>query len=189
MDILVIMGPPYSGKGTQCELLEKSLGYKHISTGDRCRAEVKASSKIGKILAAGDYVPDGIMKDLFGEILKENLGSKGVIIDGYPRTAPQVDDLIELTQSMGLPIQTILNIEVGIDALLLRAAERAKNSDRADDKDPATHIKRIRLFEKSTLPAIDYLKGKLNVKSISGIGSIEEINKAIEQVLVNQKIR
>jgi len=100
MEILIITGPPYSGKGTQCEILIKELGFKHISTGDRCRQEKEKKTEIGKVMATyeekGDLVPNTIMKALFDQILEENKTGAGIILDGYPRTQPQVDDLIEL---------------------------------------------------------------------------------------------
>lgn len=187
MEIIIITGPPFSGKGTQCELLVEKLGFKHISTGERCRAEKKAGTKIGQqlSLAEGNYVADDIMRDLFKQILEENLDEKGVILDGYPRTTLQVKDLIELTQSMELPIKTAINIEVPKEELLNRAADRAKSSIREDDKDPAVHKKRIKIFEEATLPAIDFMKEHFDVQTISGLGAKEEISEAIEKTLAN----
>ena len=186
MEIIIITGPPFSGKGTQCELLVEKLGFKHISTGERCRAEKKAGTWIGQqlSLAEGDYVADDIMRDLFKQILEENLNEKGVILDGYPRTIPQVKDLVDLTKSMELPIKTAINIEVPTEELLKRAADRAKSSDRDDDKNPAVHIRRIRIFEEATLPAIDYMKEQFDVLTISGLGTKEKISQAIEGLLM-----
>ncbi len=70
MEILIITGPPYSGKGTQCEILNEQMDFEHISTGDRCRMEKKNKTEIGKVMAEyeekGDLVPDSLMKELFG---------------------------------------------------------------------------------------------------------------------------
>ncbi len=187
MEILIITGPPYSGKGTQCEILEKELEYQHISTGDRCRFEKKNQTEIGMIMSTyeekGDLVPDSIMKDLFSQILDENGDHKGIILDGYPRTKAQVDDLTELVNSKGLRIGKVINIEVPKSELLNRARKRAETSTRKDDKDVNIHIKRIEVFEDSTRPAIDYMKSKLTVHSYDGIGSIEEITSRIKESL------
>src|ERR1700761_4546470 len=147
MKILIVTGPPYSGKGTQCEILGKTLGYTHISTGDRLRHERENQTPLGLIMAQyekqGDLLPDSVMRDLFAAIIDENNTGKGIILDGYPRTKPQVDDLLQLVEEKGQEISLVININVPGEELLIRALERAKNSDREDDKDPATHLKRV----------------------------------------------
>ncbi|WP_299223562.1 nucleoside monophosphate kinase [uncultured Aquimarina sp.] len=187
MEILIITGPPYSGKGTQCEILNEQLDFKHISTGDRCRFEKENGTEIGKIMAEyeekGDLVPDSLMKELFSQILNKNKTNKGIILDGYPRTDAQVDDLIELVERKDMEIGKVLNIEVPKSELLIRAKKRAETSNRKDDKDPQIHIKRIEVFEKSTRPAIEYMKSKLAVKTFDGLGSIEEITERIKASL------
>ena len=183
MKIVIVTGPPYSGKGTQCEIISKELAYTHLSTGDRCRQEKDRQTEVGKILSRyeekGDLVPDSIMKTLFGQILDENRERRGILLDGYPRTGPQVDDLLELVKTKGLEISLVINIEVPREELLRRAMERAANSTREDDRNPETHLKRVRIFEEITLPAIGYMKGKLPVVDIDGIGNIGEITRRI----------
>ncbi|MDX6181835.1 nucleoside monophosphate kinase [Flavobacterium sp. Fl-77] len=187
MEILIITGPPYSGKGTQCEILKNYLHFEHISTGDRCRLEKQNETEIGKIMSEyeekGDLVPDSIMKDLFSQILNENKSNIGVILDGYPRTQPQVNDLIELVNSKQMKIGKVLNIEVPKSELLARAKKRAETSNRKDDKDAKIHIKRIEVFEESTRPAIEYMKSKIKVETFDGLGSIDEITKRIKASL------
>ncbi|MCE7993462.1 MAG: AAA family ATPase [Roseivirga sp.] len=185
MDIYIITGPPYSGKGTQSEILTRELQLKHISTGDRCRLEQEQQTAIGLVMAEyhrkGDLVPDSIMKSLFGQILDENIEEIGIILDGYPRTTAQVDTLLELVREKGLRIKRVLNIEVPRAELMKRAMERASTSDREDDKAPATHIKRIEIFEATTKPAIAYMKEKLRVDTFNGMGTIEETSRLIRK--------
>ena len=187
MEILIITGPPYSGKGTQCEILKAQLNFEHISTGDRCRLEKENGTEIGKIMSEyeekGDLVSDSIMKNLFSQILDENQSKYGVILDGYPRTKAQVDDLIELVSSKQMKIGKVLNIEVPKYELLKRAEKRAETSDRKDDKDAKIHIKRIEVFEVSTRPAIEYMKSKIKVESFDGLGTIKEITERIKASL------
>ena len=187
MEILVIMGPPYSGKGTQCEILKEELKFKHISTGDRCRLEKQNKTEIGKIMSQyeekGDLVPDSIMKDLFSKILDENSSAKGIILDGYPRTEPQVNDLMELVASKNMEIGKVINIEVPKEELLKRAQKRAETSNRKDDKDANIHLKRIEVFENSTRPAIEYMKSKIKVLTFDGLGAIDEITERIKNSL------
>lgn len=187
MEILLITGPPYSGKGTQCEILKEEVKFEHISTGDRCRLEKQNKTEIGKIMSQyeekGDLVPDSIMKDLFSKILDENINSNGIILDGYPRTEPQVNDLLELVHSKNLKIGKVINIEVPKEELLKRAKKRAETSNRKDDKDANIHLKRIEVFENSTRPAIEYMKSKIKVLTFDGTGTIEEITKRIKDNL------
>ena len=187
MEILIITGPPYSGKGTQCEILNEQLDFKHISTGDRCRLEKENGTEIGKIMSEyeekGDLVPDAIMKDLFSGILDENKSHNGIILDGYPRTKRQVNDLLELVKSKKMQIGKVLNIAVPKLELLKRAKKRAETSDRKDDKDPEIHIKRIEVYERSTRPAIEYMKSKIKVLTFDGLGTIKEITERIKASL------
>lgn len=184
MKILVITGPPYSGKGTQCELLKSQLGFNHISTGDRIRLEKEQKTTVGKVMSEyeekGNLVPDSLMKELLGQIIEENLDAKGIILDGYPRTEVQVDTLLDLVQEKRKKIQKVINIEVPKDELLARAKKRAETSDRKDDKDSQIHFKRIEIFETSTRPAIEYMKKKLNVVTIDGLGQVEDITIRIK---------
>jgi adenylate kinase len=185
MKIVIVTGPPYSGKGTQCEIISKELQYTHLSTGDRCRLEKAQRTDIGQILSRyeekGDLVPDSIMKTLFGQILDENKQHRGILLDGYPRTKPQVDDLLELVQTKHLEISLVLNIEVPREELLRRALKRAADSTREDDRNPETHLKRVSIFESQTLPAIAYMKTRLSVVNIDGMGSIAEITLRITE--------
>lgn len=188
MEILIITGPPYSGKGTQCKILIKELEFKHISTGDRCRLEKNNKTSIGNIMSEyeekGDLVPDTIMKNLFSQILDENKSNAGIILDGYPRTIAQVDDLLELVEAKQMKIGKVLNIEVPKSELLKRAKNRAKTSDRVDDKNTETHNKRIEVFENTTKPAIEYMKTKVSVLNFDGLGSVDEITERITSCLV-----
>jgi adenylate kinase len=188
MKILVITGPPYSGKGTQCELLKNQLGFNHVSTGDRIRLEKEQKTAIGKIVSEyeeqGNLVPDSLMKELLAQIIDENIGATGIILDGYPRTAPQVDTLLDLVKEKKKTIQKVINIEVPEKELLTRAKKRAETSERKDDQDPEIHFKRIRIFETSTRPAIEYMKKKLHVVTIDGLGKVDDITARIKNEVI-----
>ena len=185
MKILIITGPPYSGKGTQCEIISKTYHFTHLSTGDRLRLEKANRTDIGLTITRyeekGDLVPDSIMKTLFGRILDENRDREGILLDGYPRTKPQVDDLLQLVNEKRLGISMVINIIVPKEELLRRALKRSAESTREDDRDPETHLKRVSIFETSTLPAIEYMKTKIPVIDIDGIGSIGEITRRITE--------
>lgn len=185
MEILIITGPPYSGKGTQCEVLKSELGFEHISTGDKIREEKQRKTELGKIMSEfeekGNLVPDSIMKQLLGKIIEENKTRKGIILDGYPRTESQVDTLLEFLNEISQGVFKVINIDVPKEELIFRAQKRAETSDRVDDKDASIHFKRIDVFESSTRPAIEYMKTKFEVVTIDGMGSINEITETIKE--------
>jgi len=187
MNIVIITGPPYSGKGTQAEIIERKYGYSHISTGDYCRAEKENETSLGIVMAQyqekGELVPDEIMKQLFSGILDEKSDQTRVLLDGYPRTKNQVNDLVDLVKEKNCEIVKVINIEVDKEELLERASVRAETSTREDDKDINTHIKRIEIFMNETVPAIELLKSITKVESIDGMGEVEEITKRIEAVM------
>lgn len=187
MEFIIVTGPPYSGKGTQCELIEEHFNYKHVSTGDICRAEKAKNSSLGKIVSEydikGDLVPDHIMKELLSAFVEDNSQEELIILDGYPRTKKQVKDLEEILIDKQIEIRSVINIEVPKATLLERAKKRAETSDREDDKDPETHLKRIEIFQEETLPAIEYMKDYFKVDNLSGLGSINEIfQKVIKSI-------
>ncbi|MFK5959425.1 MAG: nucleoside monophosphate kinase [Lutibacter sp.] len=187
MKIVIITGPPYSGKGTQCRILKEKLGYNHISTGDQCRIEKENNTAIGKILSEyeekGDLVPDAIIKDLFEKVIDKNLKGEGIILDGYPRTISQVKDLIKLVTLKELKIKKVVHINVPHNELLVRAQKRAETSNRIDDKDVRIHKKRIEIYKEFTQPAIEFMKLKLNFIEVDGLGEIDKITMKIIQNL------
>ncbi len=192
MNIIIMTGPPFSGKGTQCEILSKELNFKHISTGERCRLEKDNNTKIGLTMSEyeekGSLVPDSIMENLFDQIIEENLTEEGIILDGYPRTIAQVKDLDELLERKDQTISIVINLEVPKEELIKRATERSKKSDRKDDQDSNIQLKRIEVFESQTKPAIAYMKLKFNVFSIKAIGRIDEIANSIAQEIKSKGI-
>jgi len=178
-------GPPFSGKGTQCEILSKEFNFKHISTGERCRLEKENNTEIGLIMSEyeekGNLVPDSIMKDLFDQIIEENSAEHGIILDGYPRTIEQVKDLSELLESKNQTNTVVINLDVPKDELIKRAVRRSKKSNRKDDQDSTIQLKRIQVFEEYTKPAITYMIYKFNVLTFNGLGKIDEIADHIAQ--------
>jgi adenylate kinase len=125
------------------------------------------------------------METLLETIFRKHIRQKGIILDGYPRTIPQVDALMRILQRNNLRINHAVNITVPPDVLLERAKKRAETSERLDDKNPGTHLKRIRIFEEETRPAIAYLATLTPVHEVDGLGSIPEITgKLMEAITV-----
>lgn len=189
MEILILTGPPYCGKGTQCKILEQKINYKHISTGEAVRKETKQQTLLGIKMAAyadgGLLVSDALMKDLFSKLLDEHASEKGVVLDGYPRTFTQINDLFSLLEEKKLTVQKVIHVAVPSDELLQRGVNRAKTSERSDDQDHRNHTKRLEVYENESKPAIDFLKSKTNFIEVDGLGSIEEVAERIE-IALNQ---
>ena len=95
--IVILLGPPGSGKGSQAQLLKTSLNLPHLSTGDLLREQVSAQSELGKIaknyIDHGKLVPDGIILDMIQNRVKHSDCEKGFLLDGFPRTLPQAEEL------------------------------------------------------------------------------------------------
>lgn len=187
MKILVMTGPPYSGKGTQCEIIAKETDYAHLSTGEAIRKEKDEQTELGKLMSQwqdeGKLVPDEVMEEFVEELIKQRSDSRGIILDGYPRTVNQVETIIRITDKLGHEISQVINIEVPKEELLKRALKRAETSDRIDDQDPQKHIKRIEIFEEDTKPAISYLNKRIGIETVNGLGKIEEITVRIKEKL------
>lgn len=180
-------GPPYAGKGTQCNHLALALGFKHLSTGERIRWEKQQGTPLGLMMKneeKGQLVPDKVMEQLVRQMFVENRESLGVILDGYPRTIPQVDALHQLLAAEGLVISKVINLQVPQRELLHRAKARAQSSNRKDDQDANIHLERISVFERETLPAITYLSSVVPILHINGEGTEDATKQFIFQEIM-----
>jgi len=126
--VLLLFGPPGSGKGTQSRLITNWLGIPAISTGDMLRAEIQAGTKLGKsaqsIMAGGRLVGDDLVNKMLAHRVSEPDGRNGFLLDGYPRTVEQAEFLDRLLEERGLPKPVILHLDVPLDALLGRLTSR-----------------------------------------------------------------
>lgn len=182
MEVILMTGPPYAGKGTQCTHLALATGFKHLSTGERIRWEKDQKTPLGRLMSneeKGQLVPDEVMEGLVRLMLEENKRTKGVILDGYPRTTAQVDTLLQILAEEGLSISKVINLQVPRSELLRRAKERARSSNRKDDQDVSIHTERISVFENETLPAITYLSSLIPIKDIDGQGTEDATKQLI----------
>ena len=177
--IIVIMGPPGAGKGTQAKILASKFNLLHLSTGEILRNEIDKGSKLGlkakKFMDQGNLVPDKLVLEMIEKIISTNQG-EGFIFDGFPRTVPQSEGLDSLLGRLKLKIDYVLNISLDKSVLVKRLVERAKNSGRSDDSEEVI-MNRQDVYEELTKPLIDYYHDE--VKEINGDGTVEEVSKRI----------
>ncbi|WP_323037488.1 adenylate kinase [Pararhodobacter sp.] len=126
--VLILLGPPGAGKGTQARMLEEKFGLVQLSTGDLLRAAVAAGTKAGKaakaVMEAGELVSDAIVLAILKDRLTEPDTAKGVILDGFPRTPGQAEALDALLAEQDLKISAAVSIEVDDAAMVERVSGR-----------------------------------------------------------------
>ena len=122
MKIVIFIGPPGCGKGTQANILNDKLGLEQLSTGDILRATVKSGSELGQkvkqIMEEGKLVSDDIIVSMIKERLSQDLTASGYILDGFPRTIAQAEALDEMLEEMQLQISSVVDFKID-DAVLV----------------------------------------------------------------------
>jgi adenylate kinase len=176
---IVLFGPPGAGKGTQSKKLIDKYHLIHLSTGDILRAEVEQGTYLGleakQLMDQGILVPDHIVIGMIRSKLDYNRSANGFIFDGFPRTTAQAEALDKLLSDRNTSINMMLALEVEPNELAKRLVKRATEMDRADDKDPAIHRRRIEIYNKETAPLKEYYQAQGKYYSVYGIGSVDEI--------------
>ncbi|MCK4427505.1 MAG: adenylate kinase [candidate division Zixibacteria bacterium] len=126
--ILVLLGPPGSGKGTLAKLLSAKLNIPHISTGDILREEIKLGTLLGKkvklFVERGELVPDQIILEMMTERIRKSDCQKGFLLDGFPRTMPQALGFDDMLESSTKSIDLVLKFDVSDDCVLKRLGGR-----------------------------------------------------------------
>src|SRR3989449_7362325 len=187
----IIFGPPGSGKGTQAARIEDAFRLKHLSTGDILRSEVARGTPIGKeagrIMAAGDLVPDELIVDIVRGRLPEAETGAGVLLDGFPRTVRQAQALDTMLAEEGHRVGLVIALEVPEGDLIERLLHRAEVEGRADDTRKAI-TERMHEYRKLTAAVLDhYRKAGVRVIEIDGVGKVEEVFERIRIALDQAK--
>lgn len=180
--VIILLGPPGAGKGTQAVRLSQELGLPHISTGDLFRENISQGTELGKraksFIDAGKLVPDEIVLDMLFDRVSKPDCAKGYLLDGVPRTIPQAKAIDE---RLGKKAQLIvLNLDVADDVLTKRLLARISESGakRSDDS-PEVIKERLRIYHEQTKPLIGYYTEKGVLTTVNGDKSPDEVFKGL----------
>ncbi|KNX39165.1 adenylate kinase [Luteipulveratus halotolerans] len=183
---MIILGPPGAGKGTQAQRLTEARGIPHISTGDIFRANIKNETPLGLqvkgILDAGGYVTDEITNEIVKDRLAQADAQEGFLLDGYPRTMPQVAALDEMLAAEGHSIDAVLQLTVDDEELVQRLLKRAQTSGRADDTEDVIR-ERQDIYNRETAPLAATYKERGLLVEIDGMGDVDEVAGRVTEVL------
>ncbi len=210
--IVVFLGAPGAGKGTQAKKLAQDMNLKHISTGDILREEIKKETHLGKkakeYMDRGELVPDELIIAMIEQALPEDLG---VILDGFPRTVAQAQALDEMLRKHHKSVSCALLFEVEDEVIVERLSGRrvcpncgaiyhVKYSppkvdnvcdvcstsliQRDDDKEEVIR-RRLKVYKEQTAPVIEFYAQKNKLKTIKAVGPIEDIYKTLRNAISN----
>lgn len=188
--IILLIGPPGCGKGTQAELLCNEKQFVQLSTGDMLRAEIAAESELGKeveaIMATGKLVPDQLMVDMIAGQLDVHHNDTNIILDGFPRTKAQAIALDSMLASRGLKIDYAIEMRADVEELVKRIEKRAKDTGgaRADDNETVLR-NRVKVYEEQTAPILPHYSHKGVHKIVDGCQPVTDVATKINDILTS----
>jgi len=175
---LILFGPPGAGKGTQAIKIAEKYGWKHVSTGDILRAEVKQGTSLGlkvkAIMEAGTLVSDELLIEIMESVFRKNHDAGGFVLDGFPRTLEQAKELDQMMIKLGTNVSLVLSLEVNEEELVKRLLKRAQEQGRKDDTEEVIKNRLVQ-YHQHTKPLIEYYQEKKLLKNVMGVGSIDDI--------------
>jgi adenylate kinase len=183
---LILMGPPGAGKGTQAKVVADHFGIPAISTGDIFRANVSQGTELGKkaqqYMDQGEYVPDEVTNLMVRARIDEPDAAPGFLLDGYPRTLAQVEELDGMVQHTGHALDAAVCLTVDADEIVARLLQRARVEGRRDDTEDVIR-RRQEVYGEQTEPLIEVYRGRGLVFEIDGMGEVDEVTKRIFDAL------
>ncbi len=183
---ILLIGPPGAGKGTQAALLARHFGIPAISTGDIFRENVRNETPLGleakAFMDRGEYVPDSLTNALVRDRLNQDDAAAGFLLDGYPRTIDQVQELDDILEETKKKLDVVVQLTADSEELLRRLSGRAQEQGRSDDT-PDVIKRRLDVYEEQTAPLIDIYASRSLVAKVNGLGEIGDVTNRIIEVL------
>lgn len=187
MTVIVFLGPPGSGKGTQAKLLVDKFGFYYIATGDIFRWHMNNNTELGKkireYLERGELVPDSITIRVVEDALIKASNNDRFIFDGFPRTINQAKELDKLLESMGLKVDIVIYLNVSKEEAIRRLLARGRHDDKLE-----TISRRFDEYHIKTRPIKDYYIERKVLVEIDGERTIEEVHRSILDLLNSRKL-
>jgi adenylate kinase len=182
---VVLLGPPGAGKGTQAQVIAGKLSVPAISTGDIFRANVSGQTELGQqakvYMDAGDLVPDEITVAMVKDRLAEPDAKVGFLLDGFPRTIAQAEQLSSSLAELGQELDGVLELVVDEDELVRRLSGRRMLVDgemvQRDDDKPETVRHRLEVYREQTAPLSGFYESAGLLSRIDAIGAVEEVTE------------
>ena len=178
--LIVFIGPPGAGKGTQSKLLTDHFGIPHLSTGAMLRAAIQEDSPLGRqvapIMAVGKLVSDDLIFGVVERRLEEADCANGCLFDGFPRTIAQAELLERLFSDTNRRLDAVLELRVPTEELTRRLTHRAQeDADPRDDDKPEAIPERLATYQSETAPLLEFYQRRNLLCTVDGIGSPEEV--------------
>lgn len=184
-EVVLLMGPPGAGKGTQANLLAAERGLEQLSTGAMLRAHVQGGTELGRrakvIMDSGALVSDDIIIGMVKAEL-DRMRPIRVLLDGFPRTTVQAEALDELLASFGARIDAAIELVVPESELIRRLLGRAAAEGRSDDNEDTIRT-RMQVYLAQTRPLLDYYAAQGKLRSVDGIGTTDEVFDRVTEAL------
>lgn len=179
---MLFMGPPGAGKGTQAAVVADRFGIPAISTGDIFRKNLSEGTPLGleakSYMDAGQYVPDSVTNNMVRDRVAQPDAEPGFLLDGYPRTLGQVEELDAILAESGHSLDAVVVLTVDEEELVQRLLNRAKTSGRSDDTEEVIR-ERQRVYAEETAPLIDVYRERGLLVEIDGLGEVDEVSSRI----------
>jgi len=183
---LIVMGPPGAGKGTQATFVADHFGIAAISTGDIFRANVSQGTPLGvkakRYMDSGEYVPDEVTNLMVRDRIDEPDAEPGFLLDGYPRTLAQVEELDAMIAHTGHALDAVVVLTVDQDAVVERLLQRAQTEGRADDTAEVIR-RRQEIYGEETAPLIDVYRDRGLLIEVDGLGEVTDVTQRIFDAL------
>jgi adenylate kinase len=185
---LVLVGPPGAGKGTQAQIVATQLSIPHISTGDIFRANVAGGTELGlqaqQFMNAGELVPDSVTNAMVADRLAQPDAQAGFLLDGYPRNREQAIVLEGLLAEGDIALDAVVELDVDNESVIARLLDRAVKDGRADDTEEVIR-RRLDVYGEQTEPLVGYYREHGLLRSVDGVGTIEDITARIVAALAS----